>query len=115
MVITDYSLQYLENSEVDKKKVLLSGIVGSMGFTYVGEKQYNIDTLFQTFEYFVLSQSTLFKKRLSATKISTLTKITSKWKQLYSHSLFSSSAIIISMCINFRVGRFVKMHIFFFQ
>ena len=56
MVITDESLQYLENVEVEKKKVLLSGIVGSVGVTYIGEKQYSIDTLFQTFEYFVLSQ-----------------------------------------------------------
>ena len=70
MVILDDSLQYLENLEVDKKKVLLSGIVESMGVTFVGEKRYSIDTLVQAFEYFVLSQSTFnnLKTRLSATQ-----------------------------------------------
>ena len=49
MVIIDDSLQYLENLEVDKKKVLSSGIVESMGVTYVGEKRYSIDTLLQRY------------------------------------------------------------------
>ena len=56
MVIIDDPLQYLENLEVDEKKVLSSGIVESMGVTYAGEKRYSVDTLVQTFEYFVLSQ-----------------------------------------------------------
>ena len=71
MVIIDDSLQYLENLEVDKKKALLSGIVESMWVTYVGEKRYSIDTLVQTFEYFVLSQSIynhLKTRLLSATE-----------------------------------------------
>ena len=56
--------------KVDKKNALLSGIVESMGVTYVGEKRYSIDTLVQTFEYFVMSQSTYnhLKTRLSATQ-----------------------------------------------
>ena len=33
-----YSLQYLENQKVHKKKVPLSGIVESIGVTYVGKK-----------------------------------------------------------------------------
>ena len=44
MVIIDDSLQYLENLEVDKKKVLLSGIAESMEVTYVGEKRSSIDS-----------------------------------------------------------------------
>ena len=36
MVITDDFLQYLENLEVDKKKVLSSGIAESVEVTYVG-------------------------------------------------------------------------------
>ena len=56
MVIIDDPLQYLENLEVDEKKVLSSGIVESMGVTYAGEKRYSVDTLVQTFEHFVLSQ-----------------------------------------------------------
>ena len=48
------NLRYLENLEVEKKKVLLSGIVESVGVIYVGEKRYSIDTLVQAFEYFVL-------------------------------------------------------------
>ena len=64
------SLQYLENLKFDKKKVLLSEIVESMGVTYIGEMRYSIDTLVQTFEQFVLSQSTYnhLKTRLSATQ-----------------------------------------------
>ena len=58
VVIIDNCLQYLENLEVDKKKVPLSGLVESTGVTYVGEKQYSIDTLVRTFENFVLSQLT---------------------------------------------------------
>lgn len=58
MVIIDDPLQYLENLEVDEKKVLSSGIVESMGVTYAGEKRYSVDTLVQTFEHFVLSQWT---------------------------------------------------------
>ena len=58
MVIIDDPLQYLENLEVDEKKVLSSGIVESLGVTHAGEKRYNVDTLVQTFEYFVLSQWT---------------------------------------------------------
>ena len=48
------NLRYLENLEVEKKKVLLSGIVESVGVIFVGEKRYSIDTLVQAFEYFVL-------------------------------------------------------------
>ena len=48
------NLRYLENLEVEKKKVLLSGIVESVGVTFAGEKRYSIDTLVQAFEYFVL-------------------------------------------------------------
>ena len=44
------SLQYLENLKFDKKKVLLSEIVESMGVTYIEEKRYSIDTLVKTFE-----------------------------------------------------------------
>ena len=56
--------------KVDKKNALLSGIVESVGVTYVGEKRYSIDTLVQTFEYFVMLQSTYnhLKTRLSATQ-----------------------------------------------
>ena len=43
MVIIDGSLQYIANLEVEKKKVLLSGIAESMVATYVGEKQYSIN------------------------------------------------------------------------
>ena len=43
--LIDDPLQYLENLEVDKEKVLLTGIVESMGLTYVDEKRYSIDTL----------------------------------------------------------------------
>ena len=70
MFIIDDSLQYLENLGVDKKKALLSGIVESMGVTYVGQKRYSINTLVQAFEYTVLSQSTYnnLKTRLSATQ-----------------------------------------------
>ena len=62
------NLRYLENLEVEKKKVLLSGIVESVGVIFVGEKRYSIDTLVQAFEYFVLWQSTYnhLKTRLSA-------------------------------------------------
>ena len=45
MVILNDSLQNVENLEVDKKKVHLGGIVESMEATYVGEKQYGIDSL----------------------------------------------------------------------
>ena len=70
MVITDDSLQYLENLEVNKKQARLSGIIYSMGITYVREKQYIIDILVQGFDYSVLPQSTYnhLKTRLSATQ-----------------------------------------------
>ena len=55
MFIIDDSLQYLENLGVGKKKALLSGIVESIGVTYVGQKRYSINTLVQAFEYTVLS------------------------------------------------------------
>ena len=58
MVLIDYSLQYIEKLEADMKKVISSGIVESMGVTYVGEKRYSIYTLIRAFEYFVLSRST---------------------------------------------------------
>ena len=48
------NLRYLENLEVEKKKVLLSGIAESVGVVFVGEKRYSIDALVQVFEYFVL-------------------------------------------------------------
>ena len=56
--------------KVDKEKVLLSGIVESMGVTYIGEKRYSIDTLIQAFDYLVLSQSIYnhLKTRLSVTQ-----------------------------------------------
>ena len=50
MVIIDNSLQYLEIVGVDKKKVLLIGIVESNGVTYVGQKRCSIDTLVPAFE-----------------------------------------------------------------
>ena len=115
MVIIDDSLQYLENLEVDKKQVLSSEVVESMRVTYVGERRCSIDTLVGTFEYFVLSQSTYnhLRQDFQLPTISTLTKMTCKQKQLYNRSLFSSSAMIISdMCINFGVGRFIKMQTF---
>ena len=106
MVMIDDSLQYLGNLEA-KKKVLLSEIVQSMGVTYVGEKRYSIDTLVRTFEYFVLSQSAYNHHRqdFQLPSISTITKVTSKRKQLYSHSSFSSLAMIISNMHNFGVER----------
>ena len=45
MVMVDDSLQYLENLEVGKKKVLLSGIVESTEVTYVREKRYCVNSL----------------------------------------------------------------------
>ena len=68
--LIDDPLQYLENLEVDKEKVLLTGIVESMGLTYVDEKRYSIDTLVWPSDYFVLTQSTYnhLKKRLSGTQ-----------------------------------------------
>ena len=48
------NLRYLENLEVEKKKVLLSGIAESVGVVFVGEERYSIDALVQAFEYFVL-------------------------------------------------------------
>ena len=44
MVIIDDSFQYLENLEVDKKKVLLREIVESMEVTYIGEKRSSMDS-----------------------------------------------------------------------
>ena len=85
MVIADNSLQYLENLEVDKKKVLVSGIVVSMGVNYIAEKRYSIDKLVPTFKYFVLSQSTYnhLRQDFQLSSISTLTKMT-----YYSHSFY---------------------------
>ena len=70
MVVIDDSLQNLENLAVDKEKVLLNGIVESMGLTYVEEKRYSIDRLALAFDYFVLTQSTYnhLKKRFSGTQ-----------------------------------------------
>ena len=65
MVIIDDSLQYLENLEVDKKKVLLREIVESMEVTYVGEKRSSMDS-------FVCALSIMFSHnqltRLSVTQ-----------------------------------------------
>ena len=68
--LIDDPLQYLENLEVDKEKVLLTGIVESMALTYGDEKPYSIDTLVWASDYFVLTQSTYnhLKKRLSGTQ-----------------------------------------------
>ena len=92
--------------KVDKKNALLSGIVESVGVTYVGEKQYSIDTLVQTFEYFVMSQSTYnhLKTNFQQPSISTITKMTSKPKQSYSNSSFKSLAMIISVIITLVLG-----------
>ena len=65
MVIIDDSFQYLENLEVDKKKVLLREIVESMEVTYVGEKRSSMDS-------FVCALSIMFSHnqltRLSVTQ-----------------------------------------------
>ena len=68
--LIDDPLQYLENLEVDKEKVLSTGIVESMEHAYVDEKPYSIDTLVWASDYFVLTQSTYnhLKKRLSSTQ-----------------------------------------------
>ena len=75
---------YLENLEVDKKKVILSGIVESVGITYVGEKQYCIDTLVREFEYFVFSQSTYSRviEDFQLPNVSTIIEMTSKVKTI---------------------------------
>ena len=109
MVIIDDSLQYLKDLEVDKKKVILSGIVESMGVTYIGEERYSIDPLVWSFEYFVLSRSILLcynhlRQDFQLTSISTVTKMTSKRKQLYSRSSFSSLAMIIFDLYNLVFG-----------
>ena len=39
------NLQYLKYLEVEKRIVLLSGIVESIEVKYVGDKRYSIDTL----------------------------------------------------------------------
>ena len=111
MAITDDSLQYLENFEVYKNKVLLSGIVESLEITYVGEKRYRIDTFVQAFEYFVLSQSTYnhLRQNFQLPSISTITKRTSKQKQLCYLFSFSTLAMVISNVYNFGVGRY---HVF---
>ena len=65
MVIKGDSLKYLENLEIDMKKVFLSGIAGSIGVKYVGES----DTLAGAFEYFTVTINLqLSKKRLSASQ-----------------------------------------------
>ena len=65
MVIKGDSLKYLENLEIDMKKVFLSGIAGSIGVKYVGES----DTLAWAFEYFTVTINLqLSKKRLSASQ-----------------------------------------------
>lgn len=62
MVIIDDFLQYLENAQylenlkVEKRRVLLSGIIERMEFKYIGEKRYSAVTLVQ--EYYVLLQYT---------------------------------------------------------
>ena len=65
MVIIDDSFQYLENLEVDKKKVLLREIAESMEVTYVGEKRSSMDS-------FVCALSIMFSHnqltRLSVTQ-----------------------------------------------
>ena len=65
MVIIDDSFQYLENLEVDKKKVLLREITESMEVTYVGEKRSSMDS-------FVCALSIMFSHnqltRLSVTQ-----------------------------------------------
>ena len=78
MVIKDDSLQYLENLEVTKKKVHLSGIVESVEVTCVGGKRYNIDS----WVYYVLSQSTYncLRQDFQLPSISTITKMISKVK-----------------------------------
>ena len=112
----DDSLQYVEKLEVDKKKLLLSGIVESIVqtyVTYVGEKRYSIDILVRTFEYFALSQSTYnhLRQDFQLPSISTMTKMTSKQKQFYNSS-FSSLAMIISDMCNFGFERFMMMQTF---
>ena len=62
MVIIDDFLQYLENAQylenlkVEKRKVLLSGIIERVEVKYIGEKRYRTVTLVQ--EYYVLLQYT---------------------------------------------------------
>ena len=62
MVIIDDFLQYLENAQylenlkVEKRKVLLSGIIERMEVKYIGEKRHSVVTLVQ--EYYVLLQYT---------------------------------------------------------
>ena len=95
----DKSLQYLknlENLEVDSKKIVLSGIVESMGVTFVEENQYSKDTLVLTYEYFVLARSTYKRPRqdFQLPSISTLAKMTSNVKVIddldYMNNIFSS-------------------------
>ena len=78
-----------------------------MGVTYVEEKRYSIHTLLRTLEYFVLPQSTYnhLRQEFQLPSIYTITKMTSKRKQLYSRSLFSSLAMIISDIYNIGVKR----------
>ena len=62
MVIIDDFLQYLENAQylenlkVEKRKVLLSGIIERVEVKYIGEKRYRTVALVQ--EYYVLLQYT---------------------------------------------------------
>lgn len=62
MVIIDDFLQYLENAQylenlkVEKRKVLLSGIIERMEVKYIGKKRYSAVTLVQ--EYYFLLQYT---------------------------------------------------------
>ena len=95
----DKFLQYLknlENLEVDSKKIVLSGIVESMGVTFAEENQYSIDTLVLTYEYFVLPRSTYKRLRqdFQLPSISTLAKMTSNVKVIddldYMNNIFSS-------------------------
>ena len=112
MVIIDDSLQYLENLEVDKKKVLSSGIVESMGVTYVGEKRYSIDTLLQRYcigpDIWVFCSDTM---NLQSSKDKTFSypvfPLSVKW-----HLNENNCPVVSDMCINFGVERFMKMQRF---
>ena len=66
----------------------------SMRVTYVGEKRYSIDTLLQTFEYFVIVNLHCLWQDFQLPSSSTLTKMTSKVKTIddlaYMNNIFSS-------------------------
>ena len=77
MVIIDDSFQYLENLEVDKKKVLLSGIVESMEVTYVGGKRSSMDSFVCGLS---LCSLTISLQDFQLPSISTITEMTCKVK-----------------------------------